>query len=292
MKKIFLPIIVFIAMKASSQDNYQVANAFKTDIVLYEYDFVSAKVLKSSTPVIALKGDIFNIVKRHEADGYVIKFWNFSSRSNGTVSDPQRNKIAIAVNAQKSDAKQKDIIITGKSSNNKYYYISNDDFDKYTTTEFTPKNDILFISLIYLPVKMRFGDRQDRFFDFGESVTLTPAVGYKRRIGSVFSTTFISFMLGVGPTLINVDEKTAPKLYGSDTVNANGKKTIGAITPSLGIMFEKKRIQIGLMAGIDIPAGKEGREWIYKNKPWVSFGIGYQIFARKESSGSTGSETQ
>jgi len=292
MKKIILLILVFITIKASSQDNYQVANAFKTDIVLQEYDFVTAQILKNSQPIIALKGDIFNIVKRHAADGYVIKFWNFSKKKNGTTSDPTRAKIAIAVNAQKTNTRAGDIKTAGKDANYKYFYISNDDFDKYTTVEFTPKNDILFISLIYLPVKMRFGNKQERFFDFGESVTLTPAIGLKRRIGGTFSTTSISFMMGIGPTIINVDEKTAPKLYGSDTSNANGKKTIAAITPSIGIMFEKKRIQIGLMAGIDIPAGKEGREWIYKNKPWVSFGIGYQIFARKESSGSTGSEVQ
>lgn len=292
MKKIFFLIIVFTTMKAFSQDNYQVANAFKTDIVLYEYDFVTAQILKTSPPIIALKGDIFNIVKRHAADGYVIKFWNFSKSKNGTTSDPTRTKIATAVNTQKTNVKTGDVKTAGKDANYKYFYVSNDDFDKYTTVEFTPKNDILFISLIYLPVKMRFGNKQERFFDFGESITLTPAIGFKRRIGGTFSTTSISFMLGVGPTIINVDEKTAPKLYGGDTANANGKKTIAAITPSLGIMFEKKRIQIGLMAGLDIPAGKEGREWIYKNKPWVSFGIGYQIFARKEASGSTGSEVQ
>ncbi len=292
MKKIILSLIVFVAMKANSQDNYQVANAFKTDIVLHEYDFVTARILNTSQPIIALKGDIFNIVKRHATDGYVIKFWNFSKKKNGTTADPTRTKIATAVNTQRANGNTQDIKITGKDANYKYFYISNDDFDKYTTVEFTPKNDILFISLIYLPVKMRFGNRKDRVFDFGESVTLTPAIGLKRRIGGAFSTTSISFMLGIGPTIINVDEKTAPKLYGNDTSNANGKKTIAAITPSLGFMFEKKRIQIGLMAGIDMPAGKEGREWIYKNKPWVSFGIGYQIFARKESSGSTGNEVQ
>lgn len=292
MKKIILFVFVLVSIKAIAQDNYQTANAFKTDIVLYEYDFVTARILNTAPPIIALKGDIFNIVKRHAADGYVIKFWNFSKSKNGTTSDPTRTKIATAVNTQKAVATAGDVKTAGKDANYKYFYVSNDDFDKYTTVEFTPKTDILFISLVYLPVKMRFGNKEDRFFDFGESITLTPAIGIKRRIGGTFSTTSISFMLGVGPTIINVDEKTAPKLYGNDTSKANGKKTIAAITPSMGVMFEKKRIQIGLMWGIDIPAGKEGREWIYKNKPWLSFGIGYQIFARKDASGSTGSEIQ
>jgi|GEM_PF-3485147 hypothetical protein len=52
----------------------------------------------------------------------------------------------------------------------------------------------------------------------------------------------------------------------------------GCITVSLGLLFEIQKFQISTFTGLDIMPGQVGQNWIYRNRPWIGLGFGYQIF--------------
>lgn len=56
------------------------------------------------------------------------------------------------------------------------------------------------------------------------------------------------------------------------------ESTQGCITLSAGYVFEYNKFQVSIFSGIDIMSGEIGRSWIYRNRPWLGLGFGFQIF--------------
>ncbi|AHJ95293.1 hypothetical protein Hsw_PB0003 (plasmid) [Hymenobacter swuensis DY53] len=78
----------------------------------------------------------------------------------------------------------------------------------------------------------------------------------------------IGFMLS--PTIISIDS----------TNTRNEVKTKSdemGITTALATMYSYRDISFGLFFGADHPVtGRSGR-WVYANKPWIGFGLGYKL---------------
>lgn len=55
-------------------------------------------------------------------------------------------------------------------------------------------------------------------------------------------------------------------------------ETIATFSPALGYMWEKHNVQLTLLAGVDLPAGKIQKEWVYRNMPWLGIGVGIGLF--------------
>lgn len=53
------------------------------------------------------------------------------------------------------------------------------------------------------------------------------------------------------------------------------------ITFNGGIVLEIEKFQISCFTGIDCMSGEIGEHWIYRNRPWLGIGFGYQIFSQK-----------
>jgi hypothetical protein len=58
-----------------------------------------------------------------------------------------------------------------------------------------------------------------------------------------------------------------------------------AFTPSIGLMIEFGNAQVGVFTGIDMLSSNNSNfdSYIYKNKPWISIGLGYSIFSASSS---------
>ncbi|MCM5530632.1 hypothetical protein [Parasegetibacter sp. NRK P23] len=54
--------------------------------------------------------------------------------------------------------------------------------------------------------------------------------------------------------------------------------TQGCVTFSAGYVFEYNKFQVSVFSGIDVMSGEIGRKWIYRNRPWLGLGFGFQIF--------------
>jgi len=70
--------------------------------------------------------------------------------------------------------------------------------------------------------------------------------------------------------------------------------TVATLTPSLNFILSWKTLQITIGRGWDFLVGEQSniaRNWIYKNKGWIGFGIGVSIFNTSAPSNANGTQT-
>jgi hypothetical protein len=256
--------------------------AFKGDAKVKKFEWNDDKI--TSDTYTAFGGTIFKVVKLYTASGetgYVIKFWKFSEPNEDFLE-----KKGATGNAKSNRLEKLNTIQTGKkeisyTTNGEYFYISENDFAKYSSKDFVPKYTPITFGAVALPLKMRFGNKSNRDFDFVSNITLGAALGVKRRIGeSPFSNKSWNFLIGFGLTNVEVSPITLPGIV-TETSNMT------AVTPFVGVTYDIGKFQMGVFTGIDI-LGKGGNKvWLYRNSPWLSVGLGFQIFgeATKKADG-------
>jgi len=88
-------------------------------------------------------------------------------------------------------------------------------------------------------------------------------------IGNNFS---LSFLVGVGPSSININNKNS-----SDT--STSASTRNAATFSGTLLAQLNKVQLAVSIGIDKNLDNSTDNWIYQSKPWLSLGIGFNIFS-------------
>ena len=76
---------------------------------------------------------------------------------------------------------------------------------------------------------------------------------------------------GIGFSSIKVTPQTTKNFIESES-------TQSSITFSGGAIFEIEKFQISTFIGIDTMSGEIGRNWVYRNRPWIGLGFGYEIF--------------
>lgn len=166
------------------------------------------------------------------------------------------------------------------TKNNKSSNFDSEDFTNYTyflitkaqldfkANAITKSNVDLVVGNVLTPLKLRF-----KPFDFTKDISIGTTFGVKYAIGEKKNTA-VDALIGIGISTLTID-----------SVSSRGKTLSNvdllAFTPSIGLVIEFGNAQIGFFAGFDFisNANQTKYEWIYKNKPWVSFGLGYSIFS-------------
>lgn len=64
---------------------------------------------------------------------------------------------------------------------------------------------------------------------------------------------------------------------GDNPITDDSKKTIGIVSPGIGIMYSIYNFQIGFFGGFDLGVGSNAKNWNHNNKPWVGFGFAYNL---------------
>ena len=165
-----------------------------------------------------------------------------------------------------------------KSIKNNFY--SNEDITTYTYFIITKaqleykaypiiKSKInLLVGNIFTPIKLRFSP-----FDFNKDITVGTTFGIKYNTIEKQNAS-IDAIVGLGISTISID-----------SFSSKGKVIspidLLSFSPSFGIVLEFGNAQVGLFCGFDFisNANQIKYDWIYKNKPWLSFGIGYSLFS-------------
>jgi len=78
--------------------------------------------------------------------------------------------------------------------------------------------------------------------------------------------------LFAGPTKIDLTKDNA-----KDSLLFKQNSNELAISLGAGGMFSYRNFNVGLFAGFDSPLSKEGKNWIYSDRLWIGFGIGYSL---------------
>lgn len=100
-------------------------------------------------------------------------------------------------------------------------------------------------------------------------VTLGAYVGWRCRI-SRRQPFFITLPVNLGLTFVNINENT------TSTTESEGSGIVPGWTFATGLIFEYNKVNAGVVVGRDYASGI-GDDWIYHNKNWWSFAIGYSF---------------
>ncbi|MES2478883.1 MAG: hypothetical protein V4561_07340 [Bacteroidota bacterium] len=240
---------------------YQVAGL----VYVKEFNAVTrAKTITQKIPKEPLK---FKIVSK-ETDAtdnstyYVVQFLN--------IADETGNAIA-AVAALKSST-----TFINSDDNNKFYWIRKDELDNYMTNDFVKKSYRIpnlsptYGANISLPFKLRPKTG-------GQNIKITPDLTLGGYLGARWRLShkdpfYLSFpVVSLGLSTLTINDNN-----NSSTTN-KGDGTVLGITGSWGAVFQLKDFQFGLIMGWDRAAGELGKDWIYNDKPWYSFSIGFSF---------------
>ena len=124
--------------------------------------------------------------------------------------------------------------------------------------------------LITMPMKLRLGEN----FDFQGNISLGSTIGLKTRI-SKYNPNYLNLLFGASISTVTLDSLgTRGKISGQSLNN------IAAFSPSLGLVLEFGKTQVGVFYGWDLisKSTQERYEWIYHKKPWLTIGFGVSIF--------------
>ncbi len=133
-----------------------------------------------------------------------------------------------------------------------------------------------------LPIKIRFGNAGDRFFNFEEKINLGFSAGIKQQIQSRTEQS-INYLGGFGVVSAKTDSVSLkPGFYDSKHLSEI------AFSFNLGVLYQYESFQIGIFAGKDYLASTLGRQWRYQGKTWIGLAIGISLFSKPSSNTSTG----
>lgn len=232
-------------------------------VYVKEFDAMTrAKTTNLKIPKEPLK---FKIVSK-EVDAsdnstfYIIKFLQI-------VDEASNSKIATLKNNTN---------FINSADNDKYFWIRKDELDSYMTDGFitksykTPNANIAYGSNISLPFKLRT-ETNGQNIKITPDLTLGGYLGIRWRISKTKPFYATAPIVTLGLATLSINDNNNP------TTPNKGDGTVLGITGSSGLVFQLNDFQFGLMLGWDRAAGEIGKNWIYNNKTWYSFSIGYSF---------------
>lgn len=140
---------------------------------------------------------------------------------------------------------------------------------QYATTEF---------GVTTIPFKYRFGNKKDSIpndastavaggFYFGRKWGRTRF--YQDKLKTVNTLSFTSAIF-LSPVVIAL----SPDVSKREVTTKSNEFGLGF---GAAFLLSYTDINIGFLVGIDAPISGESKKWIYANKPWIGFGIGYKL---------------
>jgi hypothetical protein len=155
----------------------------------------------------------------------------------------------------------------------KYFSVDVDELKKKATRIFedvSASGGFVFGPMI-VPIKVRFGTSNTNFA-LTSDVNLGLAAGHKFAFLTKKSKPWeLALLGGVSVTSISMDASTTKNFLTQEN-------KIAGLTTSISGVFMKDGFQIGLMIGMDTPSGEIGKKWIYRDIPWIGFGLGVTLF--------------
>ncbi|MCU0445628.1 MAG: hypothetical protein MUE85_12005 [Microscillaceae bacterium] len=197
---------------------------------------------------------------------------------------PPDDKNKVAINNLETQLQAQNFI-TSKENNGIFCFkVSNKIFERLLNEKKIQKRYVangcpkIVSGTLLLPLKLRpalnrYG--QERPFEFAANISVGPFVGLRWRM-SHSRAHFFTIPLFVGLSPVNINSENSA----SSTNTEDGLET--TIVFSTGLVFQFNDFQAGLLVGRDLVGGERGKNWVYNEKTWFSFGIGYKFLGEKD----------
>lgn len=129
-----------------------------------------------------------------------------------------------------------------------------------------------------IPFKYRFGNKKDTIpNDASTSVNAGIYIGRKwgatryyedkNRTTNSWAFTFGGF---ISPTVIALSPDNTKK-------KVSAKSNEFGISYGIALLTSYRDINFGILTGLETPLSGDSKYWVYANKPWIGFGIGYKL---------------
>jgi hypothetical protein len=267
---LLLPVLLF-GLIANSQTQEEEPFAYEIEGLVFAYEYDISNQTKTKKQKIPKEGLKFKIVrndtdKTDQSVFYIIKFL--------IITD---DKISVA---NKSVDLNGNTTFINSADNSKYFWIRKDQLDKMIEDKFigksyeTPNVNLSYGASLSLPFKYR-PKINERNIKITPDITLGGYIGFKWRISSKKPFYITAPIATLGLTTLSINDNNT-------TTTDNGDGLVLGITTSTGVAFQFDDFQVGLMLGADRAAGELGKDWIYNDKIWYSFSIGYSFIGKKD----------
>lgn len=260
MKQFILLILFFlIFLPSHSQTGSQSQEDMRYGRHIFEYDVVLTKCnldgnpVNGSDPQVIEDGTIFYITRIVGNDDYIIRIAKYTK---GTKKDAKN--LAFVENSK------------GKPF---YYKITSSQYNSDASR--LEKKGTFTVGAATTLIKVRPGKKEAKdgyniYSEFGNDFNIGVSAGWKFQPYRLMDLSH-SIVVGLSFSSIKVTPYTTRGYIDSESTQA-------CLTFSLGYVFEYNKFQFTPFLGLDVMSGEVGRNWIYKNRPWIGLGFGYQIF--------------
>lgn len=206
-------------------------------------------------------GAKFTKLREFGPDFYVVEFWEWTKTKDESLKDlfnyaKSSVKTIINGNEQEKDVQQK-----------KYFLIKKTDLT--SCNEIAPRGFYgSSLAVTTVPFKVRLKD-----FDFYTSQTLGLALDFKWKPFTKRDF-YVNALAGLNLSLVNLDSFSTRGVVEGQPIN-----NVGVLSPMMGVVFELKGVQAGLMLGLDImnKVNRMTYNWRYNGQPWLGIGLGVSI---------------
>ncbi|MFB9054001.1 hypothetical protein ACFFVB_13015 [Formosa undariae] len=255
-----LPVLlVFVLISITSFSQTEIRenrHVFIFDISLNQCQFDGCKI----TPVIS------RVIERG---------WKFRVRN--VVDDGKNYVIQISEFTSKTPETKIQNALTFKNSNFENIYFKLSEIEYKAFAEELKRRGSFVVGASTTLVKIRPGNGSDNeddviYSEFGNDFNIGLTAGW--RITDYEESKSVSVVGGISLSSIKVTPQTTRNFIDSEA-------TQSAITFSGGLIFEIEKFQLSTFVGIDTMSGEIGKNWIYRNRPWIGLGFGYEIFKPK-----------
>lgn len=232
---------------AKTNDNNAFKNSYKKTICLSKKNRLKANLIQDDKNPSML----------------IINFWGFSTDLASCKKDT--NVVSSVYKIDKKHFFFTQIELQGTLSHIKPYKSI-----PYVTTE---------IGVVSIPYKYRFGSKRysipnDVSTGVGGGIYIGRKWGRTRFFNDKLNTNSnsVAFTVGVflSPIVIALSEEVTKKVVKTKSNEMGGSIGIAA-------MLSFSNVNLGIISGIDFPISGDSNKWIYANRPWVGFGIGYKL---------------
>jgi hypothetical protein len=265
-------LMAFIITNAQKQDLKSAPVFYEVSGLVYVYDYDVTKRTQLASFKIPKPSLKFEIVRkeRNDAEKYDFVIIKFLPIINDIVSNAGV-KMSLTNNDQ----------YLNSEDNRKYFWIKQDELnnlmeEKAVKKRFKLSSDLAYGANVSLPLKVRPKYLQHNV-RFSPDISLGGYLGFRHRISRreafFVSIPYVSAGLTTLPLTADTDGATPSK----------GDGIMLGVTGSAGIVFHLKNLQLGFLAGRDKAAGELGRTWIYNNKTWYAFSIGFSFLGNNHA---------
>ena len=275
MKKQFtlLCLSVLLSFSKSYCQNFEIFGQTKFYELVVPTFVVENK--PNATPILAAGKLKFTVLKIDSNGDYIIQFWKWTGENQGQNLD----KSALYI--YQDITKLKNNVISDELDNLKIFKLSAEDFKNnaipYHSAGLQRGALDWSSGLVVLPIK----SRNKPNFTYSKDITLGLSGGAKMRI-SHRNPTYLNFLINLGIASVSVDS-----LSSSGKIKQPSDRA--ALTTAFGVVLENHSFQFGVFVGRDKLSANDAKNtgWIYNNKPWISFGLGYQILTASDKNKDT-----